>query len=175
MNRQDKQHAVETLKNEFQDNNGSFIVGIKSLTVDQLQSLRRGLAVNGGKIKVVKNTLMEIAAKDIPGVQDMAPYFKGQVAIVFAKKEVAPVAKLLCDTAKNNENLVLVAGCFESRVFNKSGIEFVSALPPKEVLIAQVLGGCKAPISGLAGVLNGLITKMVYTLSQVAEKKQVNS
>ena len=44
-------------------------------------------------------------------------------------------------------------------------------LPPKEVLIAKVLGGLNAPISGLANVLNGTIRGLAIVLNAIAEKQ----
>ena len=37
------------------------------------------------------------------GINDLAPYFKDQIAVVFAKEEAPAVAKILYDTAKENE------------------------------------------------------------------------
>ncbi|MBU1261652.1 hypothetical protein KKG61_04020 [bacterium] len=48
----------------------------------------------------------------------------------------------------------------------------MSALPSKEVLIAKVLQGMQSPIYGLVFTLKGLLTKLLYTLKAIEEKKQ---
>lgn len=52
-----------------------------------------------------------------------------------------------------------------------AGVKNLADLPPKEVLIAQVLGGLNAPISGLATVLNGTIRSLAIVLNAIAEKQ----
>ena len=44
-------------------------------------------------------------------------------------------------------------------------------MPPKEVLVAKVLGGLNAPISGFVGVLNANLRGLVVALNAIAEQK----
>ena len=50
-------------------------------------------------------------------------------------------------------------------------IDELAKLPPKEVLVAQVLGGLNGPIQGFANVLNGTIRGLVIALNAIAEKQ----
>ena len=102
MNRQEKQLVIDSLKKDFSGNSGSFLVGIKGMTVEELRALRKGIVTHGGHMQVIKNTLMKAAVKDMPGVSDLTPYFKDQVALVFASKEVPAIAKVLCGFSQNN-------------------------------------------------------------------------
>jgi large subunit ribosomal protein L10 len=47
----------------------------------------------------------------------------------------------------------------------------MAKLPPKEVLLARMVGGFQAPICGLVNVLQGTIRKLVYALNAVKDKK----
>jgi len=46
-------------------------------------------------------------------------------------------------------------------------------MPPREVMLARVVGGLKAPITGLVNVLNGNLQKLVMVLNEISKKKEV--
>ena len=50
-------------------------------------------------------------------------------------------------------------------------VKDLAKMPSKEELIARVLGGFNAPLSGLVNVLNGNIRGLVVALNAIAEKK----
>jgi large subunit ribosomal protein L10 len=47
----------------------------------------------------------------------------------------------------------------------------VAALPPREVLLAQMLGAMQNPLSGLLRVLNGMLLQLLYALVAIKEAK----
>ena len=51
-------------------------------------------------------------------------------------------------------------------------IKALAELPPKEVLIAKMLGSMNAPISGFVNVLQGTIRNVVYALEAVRQQKE---
>jgi len=65
------------------------------------------------------------------------------------------------------------AGFFGDTVLEAAGVEQLAKLPPKEVLIAQVLGGLQAPLYGLvsvlAGPVRGLQTVLQGRMKQLEE------
>jgi large subunit ribosomal protein L10 len=172
MNRQEKQVLIEQLKSEFLQSKASFLVGVEGMTVSQIQVLRKGLRSEGATLKLAKNSLMKIAARDIPGVQDLAPYFKEQVALVFAPNDSVAVARIVCDISRDNERLVIVAGCLESRVIDKGMVTFLASLPPRPLLLAQVCGVLKAPMATHVGLLHQLIARLLWVLKQASAEQQ---
>jgi large subunit ribosomal protein L10 len=44
-------------------------------------------------------------------------------------------------------------------------------LPPKEVLIAQLLGTIQAPVANFVGVLSAILRNFLYVLKAIEEKK----
>lgn len=175
MNRQQKEHVVETLKHDFENNQASFLVGYKGLNVAQVLQLRKSLRQQGGSFKVAKVTLMKRVVHDIPSVEQLMPYFKDQVALVFAHQESPAIARILNDFAKENHQLTILAGCLDSKFLSKDNIKVLAHLPSKEVLLAQVCGTLKAPITGLAFVLNMLILRLAFVLKKIEEKKASGS
>jgi large subunit ribosomal protein L10 len=83
---------------------------------------------------------------------------------------VAP-AKILNEYAKKFDKLELKVGVVEGRIVDVDGIKALAELPSREELIARVLGGFNAPISGFVNVLNANIRGLVVALNAIAEKK----
>lgn len=171
MNRQNKQVVVETLSNDFVQSKGSFVIGVQGMTVGQMQSLRKDLRQQGGHMVVAKNTLIKIAVKDIPGAQDLAPFCNQQIAVVFAQEELPGIAKAIYTVAKENENLKIVAGCFDGAVVDEGKVKYLATLPPREHLLAQVCGTIAAPLTSHVRLLNQVIAQFVNVLRQASEKQ----
>jgi large subunit ribosomal protein L10 len=172
MNRQQKSEVVDFLKNNFSENQASFLVGFQGLTVAQMQDLRRELRKQGGTLKVTKARLMKRAAVGLKCSDELAPFFKGQIGLVFADKETPNVAKVLYEYAKKHEALKLVAGCFEDSVLDGSSIVRIASLPSREVLLAQVCGTLKAPLTSFVTVLNMQTLRLLWTLQAIGDAKK---
>jgi large subunit ribosomal protein L10 len=137
--------------------------------VEQDTELRNALRKAGVEYKVVKNTLTRFAAKE-NGLEGLDTYLNGPTAMASSADAVAP-AKVLSEFAKKYDKLKIKVGVVEGKVIDVSGVKALAELPPREVLIARVLGGFNAPISGLVNVLNGNIRGLVVALNAIAEQK----
>ncbi|MFC1842136.1 50S ribosomal protein L10 [Candidatus Dependentiae bacterium] len=172
MNRQEKELVVEGLKKGLLSSQASFLVVYKGLNVEKMQQLRSDLRSKGGSLKVAKARLMKRAVDGEPGVSGLGDFFKDQIGLVFAEKEVADVAKILSDFSEKNEALELIAGYFDSKVIAKEKISQIASLPSRDVLLAQLCGTLQAPISGLARVLNMVVLKLLFALKQIEKQKK---
>jgi len=171
MNRQQKEAVVDDFKSLFTESKAAFLVNYKGLTVSQMQILRRNLRENGSALRVTKARLMKIAANDIDGIDEFKENFKDQVGLVFVKNEVPAVAKQLVEFSKKDSALKVVSGFFEYKVLTKDEIDFLASIPPRDVLLAQLVGTLQSPISGLVRLLSALTPRLVYILKQISEKK----
>lgn len=172
MNRQEKQHIVDAMKNEFVSSQASFIVDMQGMSVEAVQKLRRELHAKKSNIRVAKNTLLKRAVKGIEGLDALSPYFKDQIAIVFAENEAPAVAKILFTAAKQDAHLKIKAGAFDAHLVSAEQIEFLAELPSREVLLAQLCGTLNAPIQQTASLLNQLVARLLYALKELENKKQ---
>lgn len=172
MNRQEKQDLIQSLKNNFKSSQASFVINVKGLTVEQVQGLRKNLRSEKGILKVAKNTLLIKATEDVVGLNALQPYFKDQVGVVFATQDSPAVAKILFNSSKEIDLLTLVAGTLDQKLINKNQIQFLASLPSRELLLAQVAGTLKMPITGLAIVLQQLIQRLLWVLKKIEEQKQ---
>lgn len=171
MNRQEKSQVISSVKADFQGSEASFVVGVKGLTVDDVQKLRRSLYAKEGGLRVVKNSLLKIATSDLSNLKDLAQYFKEQVAIVFADHSASEIANILYEAAKLNDKLKLLGGSLDNKILNAKQVEYLAKLPSREVLLAQVCGTLQAPISSYVNILNQLIVRLLWVLKKIEEKK----
>ncbi len=172
MNREHKSVVVKELSDGFSQSQASFIVTCKGLTVSQIEGLRTGLREQGGSFRVAKARLIKRAVDGVDGVDQLGPFLKEQIGVVFASDEAPAVAKILHDFAKQNEEFQLVVGCLDKSLLDAGAIKRIATLPSKEVLLAQVCGTLNAPISGFVNVLSILILRLLWTLKRIEEKKQ---
>jgi large subunit ribosomal protein L10 len=108
----------------------------------------------------------------MPGLTDLTPFFKEQIAIVFAESEAPAIAKVLSTAAKEQENLKLRAGSLDARFITSQQIEFLAALPSREVLLAQLCGTLNGPIRNYVSLLNQLIVRLLLVLKAIEKTKQ---
>lgn len=142
----------------------------RGLTVEQDTELRSALRKAGVEYKVVKNTLTRFAAKE-NGLDGLDGVLNGPTAMAVSDSDPVAPAKILSEYAKKYDKLELKAGVVEGKIIDVEGIKFLAELPSREVLVARVLGGLNAPISGFVNVLNGNIRGLVVALNAIAEKQ----
>ncbi len=149
----------------------TILVDFCGLTVAQDTDLRRQMRQAGITYLVVKNTLLGIAAQQA-GIQGLEGALEKNTAIAVAPEDPVAVAKVINEFAKKNKALQVKVGILDGRVIGVDQVKALADLPPKEVLLAKVLGSMNAPISNFVGVLQGTIRQVVYALDAVRKAKE---
>lgn len=173
MNRQEKEQAIQSLRDDFKNSQASFVVECQGMKVAQVLALRRQLRTQGGTLKVAKTSLMRRVATENTQIQGLSPYLKNQIALVFAQQESPAVAKVLCDFAKEHKQLSVVAGYVDSVVITSDAVSILASLPSKEILFAQLCGTLQAPTVNLVNILNMLILRLLLVLKEIEKTKVV--
>lgn len=166
----EKQATVAEIKEKLEKAKGAVLADYRGLNVADATKLRRTLREAGVEFRVLKNTMTRIAAQEA-GIQGLDTYLEGPTAVAFGFTDLVAPAKILSQFAKENKNLVIKAGIIEGKVVNEEGVKALAELPPKDVLIAKMLGSMQAPLSGLVNVLQGNIRNLVYALEAVRKQK----
>lgn len=165
-----KKATVAALIEKIQNANGGVIVDYKGISVADDTALRRKLREAGVEYAVVKNTLLRFAFEST-GLGELDSQLNGSTAIAIASDSVA-AAKILSEySTKTKEAFKIKGGFVEGKVIDKDGVKALAELPSREVLIATVLAGFNAPITGFVNVLNGNIRGLALALKAIADKK----
>lgn len=168
-----KEQKVNQLVEMFSQAKGVVLTSYRGLTVAQDTKLRRKLREAGVEYHVVKNTLTRIAAEKV-GISGLESYLEGTTAIALSYTDPVAPAKILTDFIKElkGQNLEVKAGVLETKVIDADGVKALASLPAREVLIAQVLAGMQAPLTGLVNVLQGTTRNFVYVLEAIRKQKE---
>lgn len=170
MKKASKVDAVETMRKSIAAQKGAVIAEYRGLTVGEITRLRRSLRQADAEFRVVKNTLMRIAARDT-GFERLEEFFVGPTAVGFAHGDAVAMARAIREFATGTPKIRLKAGYLDGRVLTAAEVETLADLPPREVLVAQLVGGLASPLRRLSQALSGVPRKMVYALSSIHDKK----
>ena len=165
----EKARAIEQASGWYSKATGIVFTDYRGLKVKEIQALRSDLRKKGAEIHVIKNTLFRVAAGDdtskIP-----AEFHNGTTAFAFIFENESDVAKALLEYARTSKKLVVKGGFFGGKALSASEVESLSNLPPREVLIAQVIGAIAAPLTTLVGTVEALYADPIRTIGAVADK-----
>ena len=167
---QEKQAFVEQLSDKPGKAVAGVVVNYKGITVADDTALRRKLREAGVDYAVVKNSMLRRAAEKV-GLSELDSVLEGSTAVAISPEDHIAAAKILCEYAEKSKTFEVKAGFVEGKVIDAAGVSDLAKMPPKEVLVAKVLGGLNAPISGFANVLNANLRGLVVALNAIAEKQ----
>jgi large subunit ribosomal protein L10 len=165
----EKARTIETAKDWYSKSVGVVFTDYRGLKVKEIQQLRRDLRSKGGEIHVLKNTLFRIAAgDDVANMPDTL--HNGTTAVTFVFENESQVAKSLLDYARTNKKLVVKGGYFGGKALSAKQVEALSELPPRDVLLAQLIGTIAAPLTNLVTVIEALYADPIRVIGAVADK-----
>jgi large subunit ribosomal protein L10 len=179
----DKTKLLETAKDII--NNSSIIIFTRyqkeniSLKATNLVKYNLDIEEIGGDIKVIRNSILKIALEE-SNLKDIAPKMRGALIINYTKKDPISLAKKINEIIsyfKKEKNIKedipeIAFGILNGKLISAEEVKKLANLPPKEVLLAQLLGTMKAPITNFAVVLKNVLNKLVWALNAVKEKKE---
>lgn len=167
-----KKALVAELAEKMKKAAAGVLVDYKGINVADDTKLRADMRKADVDYTVYKNTMIRLAAREA-GLEGLDPFLSGTTALAMSETDVTAPAKVVVDYAKKIQGKYEVkAGFIEGRVVSAKEIEAIAALPAKEVLIAQVLGGLNAPITGFVNVLNANLRGLVVALNAIREKRE---
>ena len=153
-----KQPVVQAIAEDVKDAVSVVLVDYRGLTVAEDTEMRKQLREAGVVYKVCKNTMMKRAFEGTDFAQ-LDEYLEGPNAIAISKEDATAPARIICDFAKKAEALEVKAGVVEGSVYDAAGIQELSKIPSREVLLSKLLGSLQSPITNLARVLNQIAEK----------------
>ena len=147
-----------------------YLSDYRGLKVSELTELRAKLRDGGATLRVLKNTLARRAAAEA-GREQIVPLLTGPTAVTFCGADPVAPAKALVEFMRTHPQLIVRGGLLQGDMVDADGVRALSALPPRDVLLAQVVGTMAAPLTGLVTVLQGTISGFARALQQIVEQK----
>ncbi len=154
-----KKAKVEQLTELLKGSVSGVLVDYKGITVDEDTQLRKELREAGVKYFVEKNTMLKRAFDNI-GMEGFDEVLNGTTAIAVSADDQTAPARILGKFAEKDENKFnLKAGFVEGVVYDAAGVQRLSKIPSKDMLLAQLVGSLQGPMQKLAATLQALADK----------------
>lgn len=172
MDRAGKAKVREAVSERFGKANAVYMAEFRGLKVEEVTQLRVALRKANADFKVVKNRLVKKAIEaDHKDMAVVSTKLKGPLGLICAYGDSAAAAKVLTEFQKDHPNFVLTAGYMEKQGLSVDDVKAIADLPPKEVLLAKIIGSLVAPHRGLVGVIHGIPRGVVGVINAIKDKK----
>lgn len=164
-----KEETVAHVAQRLRDSAAAVVVDYRGLTVAEDGDLRRQLRAAGVEYRVLKNTLVTLAA-GLAGLSELDPILHGPTAIAFSAEDPVAPARELTAFAKGHQKLQVKAGVLEGRVVPPEAVRELADLPPRQELLARVAAAFAAPMVATACVFAAPLRALVTVTDQLAHQ-----
>ncbi|HLU16947.1 MAG TPA: 50S ribosomal protein L10 [Edaphocola sp.] len=157
MNTAQKQEAIELLKSKFSQYSNFYVTNTESLTVAQINSIRRACFEKQVEMTVAKNTLIKKALESLNDEKYTGVYeaLHGVTALMFSDSPKEP-AVILSAFRKDNpgDKPVLKAALIGEELFvGDQSLAQLKNIKTKNELIGEVISLLQSPISRVVSAL----------------------
>lgn len=157
MNKEEKQEVIETLKNKFSQYSNFYITDTESLSVAQVNNLRRHCYNKQVEMRVAKNTLIRKALESLDSEKYSGVYdsLHKVTALMFSESPKDP-AVIISSFRKeqNGEKPQLKAAFLNGDIFvGDNQLLNLTKIKTKNELIGDVIGLLLSPIQRVIGAL----------------------
>ncbi len=149
---------------------GVYLADFTGLTVEKVSLLRREMRKAGVHVSVMKNTLLHRAMTD-GNYEILLPHLKGPTAILLPTKEEVAPAKILEAFIKQHKLPRVKLACLGGKIYDEDEVKQLAKLPPRDVLLGQLLRALQGPLSQFVSVLKAPLRDLANDLEQVSKSK----
>ncbi len=153
-----KKAIVDSLADKLSHAASGVLVKYEGITVEQDTKLRAAFRAAGVEYTVVKNTLISKACDKV-GLEALKTELNGMNAIAISENDPIAPAKILKEYAEKIEKFEIRGGVLDGAVVDAATVNELADIPPKEVLIAKLLGSMQSPLYKFAYVLQAIVDK----------------
>jgi len=170
MTKEQKNEAIEALREKFNQYNNFYITNTEALSVAQVNKLRKICFDKNVEMKVAKNTLIKKALENIDAARYSGVFdsLNGVTALLFSEdaKEPAMIISTF-RTDNKGDKPVLKAAFIDTDVFvGDNQLEALKTLKSKNELIGEIIGLLQSPAKNVISGLNagGKLASLIKAL-----------
>lgn len=153
MRRAEKTESVDTLHQDLGRASVTVLAEYRGLTAGQMTRLRRAVREADGRCRVAKNTLAQRAIADT-SYESLKALLRGPLAMIIGFSDPVAIAKVATKMADELPKLEIKGAVVGGQLLPAADVKALAELPPREVILAQLLGLLQAPASKLLRTLN---------------------
>jgi large subunit ribosomal protein L10 len=141
----------------------------RGMTAGEATEVRRKLRAVRGELRVAKNTLIRLAIKDTAFSQ-LDGQLGGPVGLILSFADPVELAKTVTGMRELGEKFKVRGGVLDGKPLSSEEIQALAALPPREVILAQLLGLLMAPATQVVRLLNEPGSALVRVIDAIGKK-----
>jgi large subunit ribosomal protein L10 len=175
---QKKIDTVADLKDRIQRATLLASAEYRGLRVKEMVEMRRRLRESGIEVRVIKNTLLRLAAEEA-GEADLLQIVAGPTALALTFGDAIEAAKGLAGYAQGAPSAFSIRGGYmDGTVLSAKDLRDLVRIPPRPVLLAQFMGQIQSPLAGFVSLidsplreLSGLVQALLSELPGLIEAR----
>ncbi|MGH7949493.1 MAG: 50S ribosomal protein L10 [Candidatus Binataceae bacterium] len=170
MRRDQKSAVVAQLNERLRRAKMALLSEYRGITVAESTDLRRRLRAARGEMRVAKNTLIRRAIKGTR-FENLEPKLGGPVGLILSYDDPVEVAKTVASFRELGDRFTVRCGVLEGQELGAAEIQALATLPPREVVLAQLLGLLQAPATRLVRLLNEPASSLARLIDVIGQKR----
>jgi large subunit ribosomal protein L10 len=140
------------------------------MSAGQSDDMRRRIRAVRGEFRVAKNTLVRRAIKDTR-FASLERHLGGPVGLILSYADPVELAKTVGTFKDLGEKFKVRGGVLDGQPLTPEEINALAALPPREVILGQLLGLLQAPATQLVRLLNEPGTLVARLVDAIGRKR----
>ena len=156
LTRKQKEKILEDESKGLKNSKTLIFTDFTGLSANEASAFRKSLRDLGAKYRVMKKRLLGIILKE-HGVPVERKELNGQVGLVVSPEGISETAGKVYAFFKEHKERFKILGGVEmegKKILSKSEVEMIGSLPPREVLLGQLVYMLGSPIRKFMFVLN---------------------
>ena len=153
-----KKAAVADLAQLLRASCAGVLVEYKGINVADDTKLRSDLRAAGVRYSVVKNTLLELAAREAD-LDGLTPFLANTTALATSTGDYTAAAQILSRYASKSKTFAVKTGFVDGKIIDAAKVDALAKLPSREVLLATVCNAFQAPIAAFARAMQAIVDK----------------
>jgi large subunit ribosomal protein L10 len=170
MNKAEKSTLVAQLAENFGRASIALLSEYKGMSAGESDDMRRRIRAARGEFRVAKNTLLRRAVKDTR-FASLESQLGGSVGLILSYADPVELAKTVTSFKDLGEKFKIRGGVLDGRPLTPAEINDLANLPPREVILAQLLGLLQAPATHLVRLLNEPGSSLARLIDAIGRKR----
>ena len=162
---------VEDLASRLEGVDNIYLTDFTGLNVTDMSELRANLREAGVDYFIAKNTLLKLASEKA-GMADINPFLAGPTAIAIGREDPIAPAKVIAEYSRKTEKPKFKTALIDGTLMDPGEIARLAKLPPREVLLAQIMGAMKSPIVSFTNLCAAPLRRFMVVLNEITKQKE---
>lgn len=168
--RKEKQYLLDDLKSKIEASKAFIVTRYKAMSANDMSNFRQSITDIDCDFEVVSKRVFIKAAEE-HGIEFKKEQLQGHIGIVIADENYINAAKEVTKYSKSAENIEILAGYIEGRLYDDASVIKLSELPNLDEMRSIFIGTLEAPMSQTLGTFEALLTSIVYCLDNKAKQE----